>query len=185
MMAECFISTADFPKKGPCAVLGVDCGAAEPARTEATGNSITNTLLPASLLTEANIKQFSVLKRSHFSIDPCVSTPYHCFLRLQLPAALVFDRKCLCLLLRKVMICSASLWNVWYPLLTCECAVSPEGPWGLCLIPMTYIYMEAYGLSFCHSFLPNWCQPLLGLKVTMLLISTLIFEDWHAQLCQN
>lgn len=108
MMAECFISIAHFPKKGPCAVPGVTV-TAEQACAEAMGRSITNALLPVSQLTGVDIKQFRVLKQSHVSAEPHVSTPCHCFLRLQLPTALDFDGKRPCLLLTKIRICWASL----------------------------------------------------------------------------
>lgn len=72
MMAECFISIADFPKKWPCAVPGMTV-TAEQACAEAMGRSITNALLPVIQLTGADIKQLRVLKRSHVSIDPRVS----------------------------------------------------------------------------------------------------------------
>lgn len=71
MVAECFISIADFPKKGPCAVPGVTV-AAEQACAEAMGRSITNALLPVSQLTGADIKQLRVLKQSHVSTEPRV-----------------------------------------------------------------------------------------------------------------
>lgn len=182
-MAECFISIADFPeKKGALCCAWHDCAAAEQACAEAVGRSITNALLPVSLLTEANIKQFSILKQSHFSTDLRVSTPcpafwgcsylllFHWRYRTLLPPAekgqdlLDIPAKCPSV-------------NLWMP------AVSLESCCGSHIVLMIYICMEVINvqvLSSCHSFPPNQCQSSMvwHWRWVWFLIWTWILENW-------